>query len=480
VPRRATRSTTQPVRTAHATALRAVLPDAVAGRVQRQRVPAGGHRPAVLSGHRCGTAHAVHEPRAGAFHPALLPVLGHGRADRREAGQGPADPHHDRDGDRDHVARRGGIPDAEPRGAAHRAVLHGRAVHAVRAGQVFGAAGGAAFARIDRRQWSGRDGYVACDPDRHDCRRHDLPGRRRGRALDSGQCGCRARNHRTPRQPCDPARRAGRAGAARAVEPDSRIDRDPEAREAPAGGAQRDPRRVVVLVRGHGADRAAADVRGAAPGRRCGPVHLRARAVFGRYRRRFAVVREAVGTHGGDRSGAAGRVRYQRVPAGSLLPAQRARAGARGFVHGVSRVAERLAHCAGSGRHRVLGRRVRGAAVRADPEPHAGQRDLARDRRHEYPERGFHRAGRRPRHRPAAGLGLVDPAAAARARDRECAGGGVDLHDRARIPDALSQLGAGAHAVPAARARHRPHPRRRRGAGRVQPRELHGRADPGR
>ena len=89
------------------------------------------------------------------------------------------------------------------------------------------------------------------------------------------------------------------------------------------GGAQRDPGRVLVLVRRHGADLAAADLCGGQPGRLGNAVHLRAGAVLDRHRRRLAAVREAVGAHGGDRPGAAGRVRHQRVPAGPVLRPQR-------------------------------------------------------------------------------------------------------------------------------------------------------------
>jgi 1-acyl-sn-glycerol-3-phosphate acyltransferase len=106
---------------------------------------------------------------------------------------------------------------------------------------------------------------------------------------------------------------------------------------APAeGGAQLDPGRVLVLVRRHRADLAAAGLCGDQPRRRADPVHLRAGPVLGRHRRRLAAVREAVGTHGGNRPGAAGRVRHDRVPARPVLRPQRrsdrARADHRPFL----------------------------------------------------------------------------------------------------------------------------------------------------
>ena len=50
-------------------------------------------------------------------------------------------------------------------------------------------------------------------------------------------------------------------------------------------------------------------------------VHLRPGVVLHRHRRGIATLREAVGAHGGNRPGAAGRVRDQRVPAGPVLRA---------------------------------------------------------------------------------------------------------------------------------------------------------------
>src|SRR5690606_6192865 len=92
--------------------------DPVPGRVQRQRVPPGHHRPAVLDAGAGRPAHAVRLAGAGGVHPALLPVLRHRRPDRREAGEGAADPHHHRDGDRDHVVRGARLRAPEPAAAA--------------------------------------------------------------------------------------------------------------------------------------------------------------------------------------------------------------------------------------------------------------------------------------------------------------------------------------------------------------------------
>jgi MFS family permease len=138
----------------------------------------------------------------------------------------------------------------------------------------------------------------------------------------------------------------------------------------------------------------------------------------------------------------------------------------------------RVAHGGGPGRDRVVHRLVRGAAVRADPVAHAEVGDVAGVRRAEHPELRLHRAGIAVGAGGAALAGLDDPAGLPRAGGGERTGGGVDLHDRARVPDAVPELGAGALAVPAAHARHRPHSGRRPGAGGVQPRQLHGRADP--
>src|SRR3546814_5205956 len=61
-------------------------------------------RSAVLAGRERRAKDAVRHARTGDLHPALLPVLGAGRAVRRAHREGDADPHHHGDGDRDHVA----------------------------------------------------------------------------------------------------------------------------------------------------------------------------------------------------------------------------------------------------------------------------------------------------------------------------------------------------------------------------------------
>jgi hypothetical protein len=124
----------------------------------------------VMAAAAAGRDHALylHAAGAGGVHPAVLPVFLDRRPVRREAGEVEADPHHHRDGDRDHVAGGGGLPAAGHAGAAGRAVRHRRAVHAVRAGEVFDPAVGAEAGGTDRRQWPGRDGHQHRDPARHD------------------------------------------------------------------------------------------------------------------------------------------------------------------------------------------------------------------------------------------------------------------------------------------------------------------------
>src|SRR5690606_24433809 len=136
------------------------------------------------------------------------------------------------------------------------------------------------------------------------------------------------------------------------------------------------------------------------------------------------------------------------------------------------------AHGGGPGRDRPVHRLLRGAAVRADPVAYAEVGNVAHVRRAQHPELGLHRAGVIVGAGGATLVRLDDPAGVPGAGGGQRAGGDLDLHDRARIPDAVPELVAGALAVPAAHPRHRPRPGRRPGAGGVQPRQLHGRADP--
>src|SRR3546814_14233607 len=85
--------------------------------------------------------------------------------------------------------------------------------------------------------------------------------------------------------------------------------------------------------------------------------------------------------------------------------------------------------------------------------------DVADLRRAQHPELGLHRAGVAVGAGRAALARLDNPAGVPGAGGGERAGGELDLHDRARVPDALPELAAGALAVPAAHARHRQYPR---------------------
>ncbi|KAG1197034.1 hypothetical protein G6F35_012879 [Rhizopus arrhizus] len=273
------------------------------------------HQHVAVHGRAGGRTGAVRHAGASHLHPAVLPVLGTGRADRRQAGKIAADRDHHHHGDRDHVAGRHRLPDPEPAGAADRAVLHRHAVDPVRPGEVLGTAVGAQARGIDRWQRPGRDGHVDVDPVRHDRRR---TGIHRGRQPRHGGGG--VRDHR-PGHLWQHRRAADSQGRRRRPEPEDQLEpaagiAGGAAHGAPAeGGAQRDPGRVLVLVRRYRADLAAAGLRGDQSRRRADPVHLRPRPVLGRHRRRLTAVRKAVGTHGGNRPGAAGCVRHDRVPA---------------------------------------------------------------------------------------------------------------------------------------------------------------------
>jgi len=112
------------------------------------------------------------------------------------------------------------------------------------------------------------------------------------------------------------------------------------------------------------------------------------------------------------------------------------------------------AHHRRPGGHRSVHRLLRGAVVRADPEPHAQVGNVARVRRTQHPEFRLHRRRGDDCAGHAEIPALDDPAAVPGAGDRQCGGGGLHLHHRARVPDAVPQLGDGALPVPPAPAWH--------------------------
>src|SRR3546814_11486530 len=121
--------------------------------------------------------------------------------------------------------------------------------------------------------------------------------------------------------------------------------------------------------------------------------------------------------------------------------------------------AGRVAHGGGPGRHWTVHRLLRGAAVRADPVALAEVGDVADLRRAQHPALGLHRAGVAVGAGRAALARLDNPAGVPGAGGGERAGGALDLHDRARVTDALPERAAGGLAVPAAPARPRTPPR---------------------
>ena len=173
----------QPVRTAQAAALPAVLPDPGAGRVQRQRLPAGDHRPAVLRSGLSTEQRTLYTNLAPALFilPYFLFSATAGQiAEKLEKSQ------LIRITTAMEIAIMSlaavGFLTAEHGRAAGGAVPDRPAVDAVRAGQVFDPAAVLQARGTDRRQRPGRDGHLDLDPARHDLRRADLRARRRARA----------------------------------------------------------------------------------------------------------------------------------------------------------------------------------------------------------------------------------------------------------------------------------------------------------
>src|SRR3546814_9797070 len=117
------------------------------------------------------------------------------------------------------------------------------------------------------------------------------------------------------------------------------------------------------------ADQPAAGLRRVLPVRFGYAVHPCVGAVLGRHRRGLDAVREAVGAHGGDRAGAAGRVRNDRVHARPGAVAHWHGGGGRAGRGRLPAAAGRVAHGGGPGRHWTVHRLLRGAAVRRSEEP---------------------------------------------------------------------------------------------------------------
>src|SRR3546814_8040456 len=90
---------------------------------------------------------------------------------------------------------------------------------------------------------------------------------------------------------------------------------------------------------------------------------------------------DLVGAHGGDRAGAAGRVRNDRVHARPGAVAHWHGGGGRAGRGRLPAAAGRVAHGGGPGRHWTVHRLLRGAAVRADPVALAEVGDVADLRR---------------------------------------------------------------------------------------------------
>lgn len=187
--------------------LRPVFLDPVPGRHERQRVQGR----LLIAGHLSRRAVRQRGPGLGSvpdlgdLHRAVRAAVGHQRADRRPHGQGPADPPGEDAGDRHHGDRLRGLCAAPGRAAVPVHLPDGRALDAVRAGQIRLLAAAPATVRTGGRQRPGGDGHLRRHPARHHRRRrtgqpdaqrragrpgadrHRLPGDRRRRLADGAR-----------------------------------------------------------------------------------------------------------------------------------------------------------------------------------------------------------------------------------------------------------------------------------------------------
>ena len=147
----------------------------------------------------------VQRHRAGAVHPALLPVLGAVRAARRRPRQGAADPHHQARRNRHHARRRRRHHARQHPADARRGVRDGRPLDLLRADQICDPAAASAQGRSARRDRAGRGRHLYRDPARDDPCRHarQLARRRRAGRRSCSRCSaispaarCRRRRRR--------------------------------------------------------------------------------------------------------------------------------------------------------------------------------------------------------------------------------------------------------------------------------------------
>ncbi len=472
-------ATRKPIRAARPAPLSAVLPDPGPGRAERQRVQewrgAAGRLPAGVGSRDGGL---LRQSGDGAVHSSVLPVLGLRRSACRKVREGAADPPDQGGRDLHHAAGRGRLLVQARAAAARRGVPDGPAVDTVRANQVRDPAAGAARKGADRRQRSGRDRHIARHPGRDDAGRvadghgrqrtgagfwssgDDGTGRVRGQPRHSGSAG-----HRSV-----PALPMGAAGCHLAM---PEIHGRQAHRDAFGAG------HLLVLVLWRCVHRPAAAVHEVRARRRRIGIGAGPDPVLGRHRHRLPALRKALRSPRGDRSGAVRGHRHDAVRHRRLLRAfGRDHAGR----HRLDRFPRRRWQLATADRFpadRGLRRLLHRAAVFPGAESFQPRRAESHHRRQQHLECPVHRAGGRLRRRHGQAR-LQRAGDLLRGRAAERAGGGDHLPAGAGIPDALPGVDAGERALPYSRRRAGPRPRTRPGADRVQPRELHRRADPGR
>lgn len=197
------------IRPAGHAAVPAVLRDPAARRLQRQHLQAVADPRHPLQARHLWRQEHLHQPLRAAVHPAVLPVLGPGWTVRREVRQGRADPRDQAGRSGDHGGGGAGFLLRQPAVAVPGTVRHGHPLGAVRPGEIFDPAAGAARRRTGGRQRPGGDGHLPGHPRRHhQRRRHDVR-----RTLRAGG-GLRHRPHRQPGLPRQPRHSPGGGGAA--------------------------------------------------------------------------------------------------------------------------------------------------------------------------------------------------------------------------------------------------------------------------
>src|SRR5438309_145157 len=293
----------QSIRTAQATALSPVFPDAVPRGLQRQRLQERSRHSRRLS---CGNPEQARrkysfESGSGALYSAIFSLFRDRRTDRRQAGEIASDPLGEARGDRDHGARCNGTVLAQPLPADDCPLPDGLAFDGIRAGEIRVPAPAPRAGGNRRRERPGGDGHVPRHSRRNAARRIS---HRRGIGHTGSRDRGGARRTRLSDEPVDTAFARRRARAHDQLESFLRDLADPAVHARQPDGLSLGARDFLVLVSRRAVPVAVPRLHEGGPVRQGRDRDRDARPVLRRSRHRFAPVRARFGPQDRARIGA--------------------------------------------------------------------------------------------------------------------------------------------------------------------------------